>query len=485
VSSYDLLQNPLWRIDDFGKPMPNDRHAISAAIPTWTQLIAFGNGELIIPGGYPRFVYHRDYEALCDRFRLGGDMTRLFPSEKAAKACLKFLDGEGRIAEAPHGLYSITLAGATAEWLSDGVKLFWQHTGLVISSRRAYDILNEKPAPDAAAAKLEIKARIASLAGVDAGDVYLFPSGMAAMLSAHALVTARKPKTPTVQFGFPYLDTLKLQLKFGAGVEEFLYNSPADLAGVDQCLANNEVAAVFCEAPSNPLLRTIDFLALKETLVQYDIPLIVDDTIGTWENIDLRPYADVTITSLSKFFSGEGNVLAGALVLNPDSKYHAEFSQRLLESYEDNFYGGDAIELEKNSRDFSKRIKIVNANALGVVEFLRCHPAVKTIYYPGEVNRKEYQAIKKPFGGFGGLFTIELKCPNLAPNVYDAFEFCKGPGLGTNFTLISPYTMLTHFKELERIEKYGVFSHQLRASIGIESKEVIIGRFDRALKLAA
>jgi cystathionine gamma-synthase len=215
VSSYDLLQNPLWRIDDFGKPMPNDRHAISAAIPTWTQLIAFGNGELIIPGGYPRFVYHRDYEALCDRFRLGGDMTRLFPSEKAAKACLKFLDGEGRIAEAPHGLYSITLAGATAEWLSDGVKLFWQHTGLVISSRRAYDILNEKPAPDAAAAKLEIKARIASLAGVDAGDVYLFPSGMAAMLSAHALVTARKPKTPTVQFGFPYLDTLKLQLKFG------------------------------------------------------------------------------------------------------------------------------------------------------------------------------------------------------------------------------------------------------------------------------
>jgi len=45
--------------------------------------------------------------------------------------------------------------------------------------------------------------------------------------------------------------------------------------------------------------------------------------------------------------------------------------------------------------------------------------------------------------------------------------------------------MLTHFKELGRIEKYGVFSHQLRASIGIESKEVIIGRFDRALKLAA
>ena len=95
MSSYDLLQNPLWRIDDFGKPMPNDRHAISAAIPTWTQLIAFGNGELIIPGGYPRFVYHRDYEALCDRFRLGGDMTRLFPSERAAKACLN--SGLGRV----------------------------------------------------------------------------------------------------------------------------------------------------------------------------------------------------------------------------------------------------------------------------------------------------------------------------------------------------------------------------------------------------
>jgi cystathionine gamma-synthase len=414
--------------------MPNDRHAISAAIPTWAQLIAFGNGELTIPGGYPRFVYHRDYKALCDRFRSGGDTTRLFPSERAAKACLKFLDGEGRIAEATHGLYSITLSSATADWLSDDVKLFWQHTGLVTSSRRAYDILNEKPAPGAAAAKLEIKARIASLAGVNPGDVYLFPSGMAAMLSAHTLVTARKPETPTVQLGFPYLDTLKLQLKFGAGVKEFLYNSPADLAGLDRCLANNEVAAVFCEAPDNPLLRTIDFLALKERLVQYDIPLIVDDMIGTWENIDLRPYADVTTTSLSKFFSGEGNVLAGALVLNPDSRHHADFSQRLVESYEDNLYGGDAIELENNSRDFSERMKLVNANALAVVEFLRCHPAIKTIYYPGEVNREEYQAIKKPSGGFGGLFTIELKCPMSAPGIYDAFEFCKGPGLGTSFT---------------------------------------------------
>jgi cystathionine beta-lyase/cystathionine gamma-synthase len=45
--------------------------------------------------------------------------------------------------------------------------------------------------------------------------------------------------------------------------------------------------------------------------------------------------------------------------------------------------------------------------------------------------------------------------------------------------------MLTHFKELERIEKYGVLSHQLRASIGIKSKDVIIGKFERALKLAA
>jgi cystathionine beta-lyase/cystathionine gamma-synthase len=61
----------------------------------------------------------------------------------------------------------------------------------------------------------------------------------------------------------------------------------------------------------------------------------------------------------------------------------------------------------------------------------------------------------------------------------------RKPSLGTNFTLISPYTMLSHFKELERIEKYGVLSHQLRASIGIESKDVIIGKFERALKLAA
>ena len=464
--------------------MPNDRHAISAAIPTWAQLTAFQNGELIIPGGYPRFVFHKDYEALCDRFRSGAEVTRLFPSETAAKACAKFLDGEGKIAEAPHGLFSITLTGITAEWLSSGVSLFWQHTGLVVSSRRAHDILNGRSVPDAAAAKLEIRSRIARLAGVNTGDICLFPSGMAAMFTAHTLATARKPNTPTVQFGFPYVDTLKVQLKFGVGVREFPYNSPSDLAAVERCLASTEVAAVFSEAPGNPLLRTIDFRALKERLIQHDIPLIVDDTIGTWENIDLRPWADITITSLSKFFSGEGNVLAGALVLNPDSKYYAEFSQRLVECYEDDFYDGDAIVLEENSRDFSSRMKVINANTLEVVEFLRRHPAVTAVYHPSEVNREEYLAVKKATGGFGGLFTIELKNPSAAPSFYDALEFCKGPGLGTNFTLVSPYTMLTHFKELEQIEKYGVFSHQLRVSIGMESKDIIKRRFDKALKLA-
>jgi cystathionine gamma-synthase len=483
MSARDLFENPLWRHDDFGKRMPDDMHALSAAIPTWSQLVAFESGAEKIVRGYPRFVYHATYLELCARC---GDAppddeaVRVLPSERAAKACKAFNDGEGEIIETPEGLYAVRLG----RFLEGGIKMFWQHTGLVVSSRQSEDIVVSRAPPDGTAAKDEIKTRIADLAGVNVGDVYLFPSGMAAMFNAHGLATARTPDARTVQLGFPYLDTLKVQDKFG-GAKEFAYRSPEDLVALDEFLAAKPIAAVFCEAPGNPLLRSVDFPALKEILDRHHVPLVVDDTIGTWENVDIRPYADVTFTSLSKFFSGEGNVMAGSLVLNPASAYYAELSQRMHETYEDIFYAGDAIELATNSHSFSERMNLINANALGVAEFLRKHPAVKTVYFPDEINRDAYEKIRRPVGGFGGLFTIELKDPARAPEFYDALEFCKGPGLGTNFTLVSPYTMLAHFQELSRVEKFGVLPHQLRVSVGLEDQGVIMDRFYRALGLAA
>ena len=69
-----------------------------------------------------------------------------------------------------------------------------------------------------------------------------------------------------------------------------------------------------------------------------------------------------------------------------------------------------------------------------------------------------------------------------AVRFYDAIETAKGPSLGTNFTLTSPYTILAHYTELEWARSYGVESGLVRISVGLEEREQIIKVFKEALE---
>ena len=79
------------------------------------------------------------------------------------------------------------------------------------------------------------------------------------------------------------------------------------------------MAAVFAEVPSNPLLSCVPVDALADRLRAAGIPLVVDDTVATVVNLDALAVADLVTTSLTKAFSGVGDVIAGALTLNPRS----------------------------------------------------------------------------------------------------------------------------------------------------------------------
>jgi cystathionine gamma-synthase len=65
---------------------------------------------------------------------------------------------------------------------------------------------------------------------------------------------------------------------------------------------------------------------------------------------------------------------------------------------------------------------------------------------------------------------------------YDAIETAKGPSLGTNFTLTSPYTILAHYTELEWAAQFGVERGLVRISVGLEETERIVGVFKSALE---
>jgi cystathionine gamma-synthase len=84
---------------------------------------------------------------------------------------------------------------------------------------------------------------------------------------------------------------------------------------LEAILEKEPILAVFTELPSNPLLRSANLPRLKQLADKYGFILVVDDTIGTLSNVNVLPYVDIVVSSLSKIFSGDANVMGGRYVL--------------------------------------------------------------------------------------------------------------------------------------------------------------------------
>jgi cystathionine gamma-synthase len=188
--------------------------------------------------------------------------------------------------------------------------------------------------------------------------------------------------------------------------------------------------------------------------------------------------------------------------LNPKGRYYQQLKQTLNTEFEDNYWGEDALFLERNSRDFVSRIARINKNAETISDLLRQHPRgnlynplnastqlifhfspiVKEVYYPKYSPTKPYyDNCRCENGGYGGLLSVTFYSREDAIAVFDTMEVSKGPSLGTNFTLASPYTLLAHYGELDWAAQFGVASDLIRISVGLEETEELVDVLNRAL----
>lgn len=482
--------------------------------------------------GYPRFFIHKSIQKLAQAIATTDDeLAMLFPTHGCAVRCAEFMfsqvsdlkPSDVRILDyVPHQEKTASHAGKVLPKLSVVLfpkarwpiaKLFWQHSGEGISSRRAEfcqraldegsmvekstlpslprmhkgprryqrNVSIDQTAPNggsdpalfveerfgrnldirfAAQAKVAIRRRIAgsltadeelpkslegpvsssrshNVPGFSVDDVYLYSCGMNAIYQAHRTMMLARGASKSIMYGFPYVDTLKILEKFGPGCTFYGYGSSEDLDDLEKRLESGErYLALFCEFPGNPLLRTPDLQRIRALADKYDFAVIVDETIGNFLNIHVLPYADVVVSSLTKIFSGDSNVMGGSMVLNPKSQYYSLLKERLAVEYEDNHFEEDSMFLERNSRDFVSRIQRVNTNAEAICEVLLAHPKVKQVNYPKHSSsRKNYDACKLPNGGYGGLLSATFYSLDDAAVFYDHLNSAKGPSLGTNFTL--------------------------------------------------
>ncbi|KAJ7069881.1 pyridoxal phosphate-dependent transferase [Mycena amicta] len=330
-------------------------------------------------------------------------------------------------------------------------------------------------------------------------DVFLYPTGMAAIWSSHQLVLGTLPPLKSVCLGFPYTDTLKVLEKWGPGCH---FIGDANIDHLEAILQEESardptrppILALYTEFPSNPLLRSTDLRRLRGLADKYDFLIVIDETVGNFLNVEVFPYADIVVSSLTKVFSGYSNVMGGGLCLNPQGRQYTALKAQLEATYEDVYFDEDAIYMERNSRDFRRRVKIINDNALAVCKFLQAKAAenprvVKDVFYPKYVTTENYdkcriQGAGVQEGGYGGLFSVTFTSLPAARAFFDALPFYKGPSLGTSFTLACPYAVLVHYTEMDWAAKFGVEETMVRVSVGQEETEGLVAGFRIAVEAA-
>ncbi|KAL7784124.1 pyridoxal phosphate-dependent transferase [Trichoderma ceciliae] len=335
--------------------------------------------------------------------------------------------------------------------------------------------------------KVHAEANSRGIESLDETDVLLYPSGMNAIFSAHRALLAAMGSYKSINFGFPYVDTLKILEKFGPGCTLYGNSSSDELDDLERLLRDGQrFLALFCEFPGNPLLTCPDLKRIRKLADEFNFAVVIDETIGTFANVNVLQYADIVVSSLTKIFSGDSNVMGGCTVLNPESKYYLLLKQVMEDRiYENTYWTEDILFMERNSRDFSNRVKRINSNAEAICEILRANSLVKNVYYPKHnPSRPNYEACRLPDGGYGGLLSVVFTHAQHAQVFYNNLETAKGPSLGSNFTLCSPYVLLAHYGELQWAAQFGVDANLVRVSVGLEETEELQLLFRKALAAA-
>lgn len=484
----DLRSSPAATDKDLGIPLPDSVHACSVCLPSWASIIGYEEGRAKVMNrlraGYPRFFRNPLLGRLTARaeeeLKVEGEQAFLFPTKGAAQRAQRWIERRARVAARSSDFEGLQVV-IVPESAAGTARLYQRFTGEIVSSRMAEDLLNGG-LQDGSKSHL-LRRRLSTIYGANPAGVSVFANGMAAVMGVMRSLPGVAEGKKTLQLEFPYVDSLKVQEQFGNGV---VFLNEAEGESLEEALRRieqGEFAAVFTEVPSNPLLRTLDLRAVAAACREGGTPLIVDDSAVGPFNAKVLPWADAVTCSLTKWLSGAGDVMGGAVILREDSPFADELGAALArESEETNpLYLADAQVLLSNLKGYSTRMEAHNSNAMELVELLSDHPAVDQLWHPSVVKRDHYEAIQAPGGGFGGLLSFTLKTPRKVAKVFDSLDLSKGPSFGTSFTLVSPYVMLAHYDELDWAEGCGVPSHLIRVSCGNEDPLALKNAFSEAL----
>lgn len=484
-----------------GQTLPiNNVHAVSVSMPALQDVIDYEEFEPTvlekIKSGYPRFILHPYLKLLAQyiqkKYAISDTYEVVVISSKHAVNVISdtfFIHNKIEIDE-PFGV--ILVIKGTCQLQK--VLTFIQHVGCNLSSRLAEDYLfevglietkHEEQLDEEEGAESTVLSVIADAYGQPKENVCLAPSGMNAIysvLKGLKNIQAHNGRNILVQFGWLYLDTMNIVEHYFERNKTFHDINNLDL--LEAYLKENGllVSAIVTEVPTNPTLQCVDLPRLKKLCEQYHIPLVIDSTFATPFNLDLEPYGDIFIESLTKFACGHADVLMGCYILNKNSKLSVmthEFKKHI-----DKPYIKDIQRLAYEIKGYEERVKKIGANTKKLVEFFQSCDFIDTLFYClQEKSKTNYQTLMKHEDAYAGVVSVTFK--KEFQKVYDVLNFAKGPSLGTEFTLLMPYVYLAHYdyitsaKGQKFLKEHNLPVDLLRISVGTEDIEDIISEFKK------
>ncbi|MBI1781127.1 MAG: cystathionine gamma-synthase [Sphingobacteriales bacterium] len=308
-----------------------------------------------------------------------------------------------------------------------------------------------------------------------------FSSGVAA---TDAVIKLLQPGDEVIagsdMYGGTYRLFTKVFEKFGI---KFIYVDTTNPANIKAVVTAN-TKLIWLETPTNPLMNITDIAAITTIAKEAKALLCVDNTFASpylQKPLDLG--ADIVMHSVTKYLGGHSDVIQGALVMNDtelrDKLYFIQKSSGAVPGPMDCFL------VLRGIKTLHVRMQRHCENGAAIAKWLRNHPKVSKVYWPGFEDHPNHAIAKKQMKDFGGMISFELKDDSAenAKRVLSSTKiFSLAESLGGVESLINHPASMTHasIPREERI-KNGLTDLLIRLSVGIEDAEDLIADLQQAI----
>jgi cystathionine gamma-lyase/cystathionine beta-lyase len=308
-----------------------------------------------------------------------------------------------------------------------------------------------------------------------------FSSGVAA---TDAVLKLLKPGDEVITgddlYGGTYRLFTKIYEKFGI---KFHFIDLTRAENVTQYI-NENTKLIWAETPTNPTMQIIDIAAVSAIAKAHNIIMVADNTFASpylQNPLDLG--ATIVMHSVTKYLGGHSDVVMGALITN-DPEIHEQL-YFILNSSGANPGPMDSFLVLRGIKTLHLRMQRHCENGKQIAHFLKEHPAIEKVYWPGFPEHPNHEIAKKQMRDFGGMISIVLKDKSIE-NTYrvaSSFKvFSLAESLGGVESLINHPATMTHASiPKEEREKAGVVDNLLRLSVGVEHVDDLIADLQQAL----